>query len=130
MLHVNVNGKIIVSLMVVLNLFLTACGDDIDYIGDTYSPTSHVDVYFSEDDVSENYQQMGHATAEGGTAEELQERLIEKARENGADGIIFEEIDRVKTGETTTVDAVGNEHTLNTRVLQVKAIFIKYKKNL
>ena len=130
MSNANVNGKIIVLLMVVLNLFLTACGDGIDYIGDTYSPTSHVDVYFSEDDVTEDYQKMGHATAERGTAEELQERLIEKARENGADGIIFQGINRIKTGETTTVDAVGTEHTQNTRVLQVKAVFIKYHKNL
>ncbi len=130
MLNGSVNGKIIVLLMMVLNLFLTACGDDIDYIGDTYLPTTHVDVYFSEDDVTEDYQKMGHATAEGGDAEELQKRLIEKARENGADGIIFEGIDRVKTGETTTVDATGTEHTQSTKVLSVKAIFIKYKKNL
>ena len=130
MLNTSMNRKIIVLLMVVSNLFFTACGDDIDYLGDTYSPTTHVDVYFSEDDVTEAYQKMGHATAEKGDAEELQERLIEKARESGADGIIFHGIDRVKTGETTTVDAIGTEHTQNTRVLQVKAVFIKYKKNL
>ncbi len=130
MVNASVNRKIIISLMVVLSLFFAACGDGIDYVGDSYLPTSDVDVYFSEDDVIEDYQKMGYATAEGDNAEELQERLIKKARENGADGIVFEGVDRVKTGEITTVDAEGTEYTQNTRVLQVKAIFIKYEKNL
>ena len=136
MLNTSVNGKIIVLLMVVLNLFLTACGGDdidVDYLGDFYTPTSHVDVYFSEDDVTEGYLVMGHAAADGGDTEALQETLIEKARENGADGIIFEGFDRVKTGEQTIVNDIGDVEIVNTdtkSVLQVKAIFIKYNKNL
>ena len=129
MVNANVNRKTVVS-FIVLSLFFVACGDGIDYVGDSYLPTSDVDVYFSEADVLEDYRKMGYATAEGGSAEELQDRLIEKARKSGADGIVFEGIDRVKTGEITTVDAVGTEHTQNTRELQVKAIFIKYEKNL
>ena len=116
-------------------LFFTACGDDvnIDYLGDSYTPTSHVDVYFSEDDVTEGYLVIGHATADGGEADDLQEKLIEKARENGADGIIFEEFDRVETGEQTVVSDIGDTSIVNTdttTVLQVKAIFIKYNRNL
>ena len=136
MLNARVNGKIIVLLMVVLNLFLTACGGDdidVDYLGDSYTPTPHVDVYFSEDDVTEDYLVMGHATADGGDTEALQETLIEKARDSGADGIIFEGFDRVETGEQTIANDIGNTSIVNTNttsVLQVKAIFIKYNKNL
>ena len=136
MLNASVNGKIIVLLMVVLNLFLTACGGDdidVDYLGDSYTPTSHVDVYFSEDDVTEGYLVIGHATADGGDTEALQETLMEKARESGADGIIFEGFDRVKTGEQTIVNDIGDTSIVNTdtkSALQVKAIFIKYNKNL
>ena len=121
--------------MLSMILFLTACGDDVDvdYLGDSYAPTSHVDVYFSEDDVTEGYLVMGHATADGGDTEALQETLIEKARDSGADGIIFEEFDRVETGEQTIVNDIGDTSIINTNttsVLQVKAIFIKYNKNL
>lgn len=136
MLNASVNGKIIVSLMVVLNLFLFACGGDdvdVDYLGDLYPPTSDVDVYFSQDDVAEGYLVMGHATAERGDTEALQEMLIEKAEESGADGIIFEGFDRIKTGEQTIVNDIGDTSIVNTdtkSVLQVKAIFIKYKQNL
>ena len=124
-----VNGKIIVLILLMI-LFLTACGSDVDYLGDSYPPTAHVDVYFSEDDVIEGYLVMGHATIEGDEAEKLQEKLIEKARESGADGIVFEEFDRVKSGEITIDNNVGTEQTITTKVLQVKSIFIKYKKNL
>ena len=134
MLRVNVNGKIIVLILSMI-LFVTACGsdDDVDYLGGSYPPTSRVDVYFSEDDITEDYLVMGHATVDGGDAEELQEKLIEKARERGADGIIFEGLDRVKTGEQTIVNDIGDVEIVNTdtkSVLQVKAIFIKYNKNL
>ena len=134
MLRVNVNGKISVLTLSMI-LFVTACGDDVDvdYLGDSYTPTSHVDVYFSEDDVTEGYLVMGHATADGGDTEALQETLIEKARDSGADGIIFEGFDRVETGEQTIVNDIGDTSIVNTNttsVLQVKAIFIKYNKNL
>ena len=129
MWRASVNGKIIVFILSMM-LFITACGSDVDYLGDSYPPTSHVDVYFSEDDIIEDYLVMGHATIEGDEAEALQEQLIEKARESGADGIVFEELDRVETGEVTIDNNAGTEQTITTRVLQVKSIFIKYKKNL
>ena len=76
MLNASVNGKIMV-LMLSMVLFVTACGDDVDvdYLGDSYAPTSHVDVYFSEDDVTEGYLVIGHATADGNEAEDLQENV-------------------------------------------------------
>ena len=135
MLHLNVNGKTLVLILSMI-VFLTSCGGDdvdIDYLGDSYTPTSHVDVYFSEDDVNEGYLVIGHATADGGTTEALQEELVEKARESGADGIIFEGFDRVETGEKTIVNDIGDTSIVNTKTkstLQVKAIFIKYNKNL
>ena len=135
MLSASVNGKIIVLILSMI-LFFAACGGDdidVDYLGDSYPSTSHVDVYFSEDDVTEDYLVMGHAAADGGETEALQETLIEKARESGADGIIFEGFDRVKTGEQTIVNDIGDVEIVNTdtkSVLQVKAIFIKYNKNL
>lgn len=129
-----VNEKIILLILSML-LFVAACGsdDDIDYLGDSYTPTSHVDVYFSEDDVTEGYLVMGYATADGEDTEALKEKLIEKARESGADGIIFEGFDRVETGEQSIVSDIGDTSIVSTdttSVLEVKATFIKYNKNL
>ena len=50
MLNANVNGKSIVLVLLMI-LFIIACGGDdvdIDYLRDFYTPTPHVDVYFSD----------------------------------------------------------------------------------
>ncbi len=132
-----------VSLLAVLVLFVAACAK-IDYIGQAYPPTTHVDLYFSEDDVREDYQVMGHAVAQAGeflSTENLQKQLEAKARERGADGMIIHGFDRIQTGETTTYSEEtkrrGKKHsttavtTTNTEEeRQIKAIFIKYKKKM
>ena len=119
-----------VSLMVVLTLFLIACGEDVDYLGESYSPISDVDVYFSEDDVSEDYRKMGDASVKGDDLEKLREKLRKKAGEEGADGIIYTGFEPIKTGEVERTDAVGNTITQDTRTYRATAIFIKYTKNL
>ena len=42
--------KYTVSLLVLV-LFVGACAERVDYIGTSYEPTAHVDLYFSEADV-------------------------------------------------------------------------------
>ena len=37
----------------------------IDYLGNKYSPTPHVRLYFDEADIAEDYEVMGILTAEG-----------------------------------------------------------------
>ena len=132
-----------VSLVVVLLLFVAACAK-IDYIGKSYSPTAHVDLYFSEDDVREDYEVMGHVVAqapEGISTENLQKQLEAKAREKGADGIVIHGFDRIQTGETTVYSEETNRKkkaqsttaittTSADEERQIRAIFIKYTKNL
>ena len=132
-----------VSLLLLLVLFVAACAK-IDYLGQSYPPTAHVDLYFSETDIRESYQVMGHVIAQAGTGisiERLQTKLEAKAREKGADGIVIHGFDRIQTGETTTyneeiqreqkkrsIAAVTITSTEEER--QIKAIFIKYEQNL
>ena len=131
------------SLLLLLVLFVTACAK-IDYLGQSYPPTTHVDLYFSEADIREDYEVMGHVIAQAGTGisiERLQTKLEAKAREKGADGIVIHGFDRIQTGETTTyneemqreekkrsIAAVTITSTEEER--QIKAIFIKYEQNL
>ena len=131
------------SLLLLLVLFVAACAK-IDYLGQSYPPTAHVDLYFSEADIREGYQVMGHVIAQAGTGisiERLQTKLEAKAREKGADGIVIHGFDRIQTGETTTyneeiqreekkrsIAAVTITSTEEER--QIKAIFIKYEQNL
>ena len=135
--------KCTVSLLALLILFVAACAK-IDYIGQSYPPTNHVDLYFSEQDIRQDYQVMGHVIAqanEGISIESLQKQLEAKAREKGADGIVIHGFDRIQTGETTTYneEAKRGEKKRSIAAItitsaeeerQVKAIFIKYEQNL
>ena len=132
-----------VSLLALFILFVTACAK-IDYIGQSYSPTTHVDLYFSEADIREDYQVMGHVIAqanEGISVENLQKKLEAKAREKGADAIVIHGFDRIQTGETTTYNEETQEEKRRRSIAaitvtsteaerQIKAIFIKYEHNL
>ena len=135
--------KYTVSLLALFVLFVAACAK-IDYIGQSYSPTTHVDLYFSEEDIREDYQVMGHVIAqanEGISIESLQKQLEAKACEKGADGIVIHGFDRIQTGETTTYNEQSKRGekkrslaaitvTSADEERQVKAIFIKYEQNL
>jgi O6-methylguanine-DNA--protein-cysteine methyltransferase len=132
-----------VPFLVLSVLFVAACAK-IDYIGQSYPPTTHVDLYFSDADIREDYQVMGHVIAqanEGISIESLQKQLEAKAREKGADGIVIHGFDRIQTGETTTYneEAKRGEKKRSIAAItitsaeeerQIKAIFIKYEQNL
>ena len=135
--------KYTVSLLALLVLFVAACAK-IDYIGQSYPPTTHVNLYFSERDIREDYQVMGHVIAqanEGISIESLQKKLEAKAREEGADGIVIHGFDRIQTGETTTHNEEIRREEKKRSVAaitvtsaeeerQIRAIFIKYERNL
>ena len=132
-----------VPFLVLSVLFVAACAK-IDYIGQSYPPTTHVDLYFSDADIREDYQVMGHVIAqanEGVSIENLQKQLEAKAREKGADGIVIHGFDRIQTGETTVYSEETNRSikkrsttaitTTNAEEgRQIKAIFIKYEQSL
>ena len=124
-------------LLMVLVLFAGACSErGVDYVGTSYSSTTHVDLYFSEFDVVEDYVVMGRAVARAGkrvSNKRLQEKLLQEAREKGADGVIIHEFDRVPVGEITNENTIGNTTITTTTVREerrIEATFIKYKRNL
>jgi hypothetical protein len=75
-----------------------------DYLGKTYSPTQHVDVFFSPQDVKRAYEVMGEIRAEGDdivSYEAMQQKLEQEAMQKGADAILIEKLDMTETGYTT-----------------------------
>ena len=115
-----------------------------DYVGKTYPPTTNVDIFFSETDIKQDYEVMGEVTAESDdmvftSAEKMQEKIVEKAKEKGADGIILSGLEKKTTGEQTTnssetkysKDKVKSTEKSETSVKErkeLRAKLIKYKK--
>ena len=114
----------------------------IDYIGESYPPTTSPDMYFSEADITLAYKVMGHLVATAPdlvSAEKMQKKIMEKARQNGADGVIIEGLERYKSGESTNYSETtqqkgkktvtsGSSSTSTEEKKEIRATFIKYKR--
>ena len=130
--------RLAVALFVLL--LVPACAH-VDYIGRSYPPTSNVELFFAEADINESYEVMGRVHARANdivSAEKLQRKIMEKARENGADAVVILGFDRYKTGEHTTynestkekrrgTETTGNVSTSDESEKAIQAIFVKYK---
>jgi len=100
-------------------LFIITCSH-INYIGKSYQKTSEVDVYFSESETGKEFEIMGYAISAGQlfvSVDDLKEKLVEEAKQNGANAIIITGIDRDSEFDGRGYDAEN----------QIKATFIKYK---
>ena len=127
-----------------LLLVLTACGNKVIYFGRQYPPTTNVELYFRESDVSEPNEIMGKLTYEvtaKKTSDKVQTRLTEYVKKKGADAIIFDDIALTNTGSTTGGAGAGagrkriffglfTTKTKYSKGQQVKATILKYKKNI
>ena len=140
-------SKITKLSLIALAVLLTVSCTKIDYVGKSYAPTATVDVYFSLDDIKGNYEVMGHLTATAGeftSSEKMQEKIIEKAREKGADAVVILGLDvYVKDGgsswsETTETNDTqsgtktttsGSQSSNTEEMKEITARFVKYKKH-
>ena len=126
-----------------LTCLATGCAT-VDFVGQSYPPTSHVDVFFAEKDVPREYEIIGKVLASGDeyvSASSLNTKLMARAREKGADAVIILEVSRtpMKTSpevtETTTIsnDDKGKTITKTATAMtpadhnEIRALFIRYK---
>lgn len=132
-------------LLVGLALALAGCAH-LDYVGETYAPTTAVQVYYTEANVPRAYQVMGEVLATANlfvSSRKIQEQMIEKARAKGADAVVLLGMEHYKTGESTNysesttasqdkkgrthVSTSGSSNTNVEEAKKIRALFIKYK---
>ena len=107
-------------LSLVLLVGLLAVGRaEVDYVGESFKPTTNIDLYFSKEDIAKEYTVMGHAIGSGTSdSDDIQQALIDKAKEKGEDAVLITEVD--------------NQNSLLAKAdrdpdSEVKASFLKYK---
>jgi hypothetical protein len=127
-------------LALIMIVFVAGC-TKIDYVGEEYPPTAQVDLFFTMDDVERDYKIMGHVVASADdlvSAGKMQEKIMEKARQKGADAVVILGLERYRAGETTsyteTTSTKGTKSSTtsssDTSVKEKKEIqgtFLKYK---
>ena len=89
-------------------------------MGDTYSPTYDVEVFYDEGDIDKEYRVIGIARNEGDDIERddlesIREAMIKKAREVGADGILIVSVAENRPGGDPDPNKI------------VEAKFLKYR---
>jgi hypothetical protein len=91
-------------------IIAASCSPRINYLGKSYTPTQNVDLFFDEHDIKKEYEVMGVMKNEGSELEysdldAIKKAMIEKARENGADALLFIGSYQEKvTGESSQID--------------------------
>jgi len=135
--------KRIVILAIAL-LLATGC-TKIDYVGKSFPATTDVEVFFSMDDVHREYDVMGHLSATANdmvSAEKMQEDILKKAREKGADAVVILGLERYATSspatwsQTTETEATksgqkttttGTSSSGSEEKKEIRATFLKYR---
>ena len=137
--------KRIVMLAAAALLVATGC-TKIDYVGKSFAPTADVAVFFSMDDVDREHEVMGHLTATANdmvSAEKMQEEILKKAREKGADAVVIlglgryatsspstwsetTETEKTESGTKTTTSGTSSPGTEEKK--EIRATFLKYRR--
>lgn len=94
-------------------LCTTSCVVQTTYIGKAYPATDSPELFFSWDDVTRDYETMGRITAAPqffGTLEKAQTAIEKRAREKGADAVVFEGIGRTVSEPTYTTTERIEQH--------------------
>jgi len=105
------NAKLVLSLIIAI--MTTSCVT-VDYVGNSYQRTEQVDIYFDEINIQQEYEIIGQAIGEGPNIEKIQDNLVKKAKEEGADGLIIRFLAR-------DVDFNGEARR------QITASFLRYR---
>ena len=100
-------------------LFMSGCAS-VNYVGNEFTPTNDVDIYYSEAAIDQEYDLIGHGLGSGFWVKnkKIQDKLIEEAKKKGADALLV-------TGLGKSNILIGNG--ISTDEKQLNVAFLKYR---
>lgn len=116
--------KLILGAVVLVSL-LGGCRQ-IEFVGEEYPATNHVDLFCSWQDVLEDHRVIGHlvpADADMANIPKMRKQMLEAARKNGADALVI-------VGAGPCADDSKSKDQSGTSVLrahQVKVSLLRYR---
>ena len=106
------------SVFILVILFAVGCAS-VNYVGESFDPTTTVDLYFSTESIDKEYTIMGHALGSSffRSNDTIQKELLEEAKRKGADAVLITGIGKAHApiGESSMDES------------QINASFLKYK---
>lgn len=127
-----------------LLIAMASCSkSSFDYLGKSYPSSGNPEIFFRDQDVPQDYEVMGKVTAEVPYSKKLkyiQTKVMTVARENGADAVLFSDVNIRSTGSTRSSGGAtgsrrvrvggGVSRTSDNEVKNVEAVLLKYKSNI
>ncbi len=109
----------VAGLFAVAMLITSGCAS-VNYVGHEYAPTETVDVFYSEAAIDQDYDLIGHGLGSGFWVRnrKIEGKLIEEAREKGADAILV-------TGLGKSNVMISNSISADEK--QVNVVFLRYR---
>lgn len=117
---------------------LTSCSPTLNYLGNSYQPTNAVDVYVDETAIAKEYTIMGKGYVHfysGAVPESIQRKAISKAKQKGADAVLFKDYfvpvaqtqTRTKKDSSGVTISINNPAQVQAASPEVVVFFLKYK---
>ena len=117
--------KLILGAMIVF-ILIGGCKQQIEFVGEEYTPTDHVDLYCSWQDVQESNRVMGHLVVldeDIQNVPKMRKNMLKVAQQKGADAIVIVGAGPCADGATSE-DLSGSSAL---RAHQVKISLLKYR---
>ncbi len=104
-------------ILVLVNFLLISCGPSIYYLGDSFQPSDAVEIFYDAKEIKKEYKIVGRMTNDKIAHYEpelIKAEMVKKAKQVGADAIIFSDL------------SIDNTEQQGDR-LAIKAELIKYQ---
>lgn len=114
------------SAALILVVSMASCART-SYVGLSHADTDSVEVFYDINNITNEYEVIGQALGEGHRIEKIQNKLVERAMEEGADAILIYELgrDNYVINQNVVNGTFGNANVADKD--QIKATFFKYK---
>ena len=121
--------KSLLLFLITLSFFFYQCSPTLNYLGNNYTPTTDVSVYFDENEIQEKYKIMGLLTFnaepiyDNNDSNEITTLIVNKGKEVGADAVLI-----TKFYSNILQDESKRMVIRETEKLFIEAKFLKFKK--
>ncbi|MEW7400866.1 hypothetical protein AB2S31_11520 [Elizabethkingia anophelis] len=92
--------------LLVIFMQVYSCAPSVSYIGKNYSPTQNIDIFMDTRDIKKNYEVIGKVDGISGILgskyEDIQTKIIQTAKEKGADAVILYNMEKRIIGATAS----------------------------
>lgn len=109
--------------LLLCTIILFSCGTKINYLGSNYIPTKNVDIYVDATAIKKKYTVVGKGYIAGhsyfkNSIDKMQQKIINKAKEKGADAVLFQDYYIVESGKN--IHSVIKTDSIGKALISVK----------